>query len=52
MTGKMKMLQDTCWEESAHASLFRAAEKGLLVVGEVQDDPEFNLLQQVISWII
>lgn len=44
------MLQDTCLEESAHASLFRAAETGLLMLGKVQD-PD-NLLQQVISWII
>lgn len=51
MTGNLKMLQDTCLEESAQASLLRAAEKGLLMVGKVQDDPD-NLLQQVISWII
>lgn len=51
MTGNLKMLQDICLEESAHTSLFRASEKGLLMVGKVQDDPD-NLLQQVISWII
>lgn len=51
MTGNLKVLQDTCLKESAHASLFRAAEMGLLMVGKVQDDPA-NLLQQVISWII
>lgn len=47
MTGKLKMLQDTCLGES---SLFRAAETGVLMVGKVQDP--HNLLQQVISWII